>query len=41
MMKEHITTAILFLKFLLVCFGYIACIAGIMLLIVELDKALR
>lgn len=40
-MKEYITTAILFAKFLLICFSYVACMAGIMLLIVELDKALR
>lgn len=41
MMKEYIKIAILLAKFFLACFSYLACMAGIMLLIVELDKALR
>ena len=40
-MREYIKIVFLLAKFLLACFSYLATIAGIMLLITEIEKALR
>lgn len=40
-MKEYLIIAFLLAKFLIACFSFITCMAGIMLLIIEIDKAFR